>query len=122
MKKIMLVDDSTSIRSILKSALVGGNYEVMEADQGKNALEKLKNDPSNIDLFLLDVNMPVMDGITLVKELRKTEKYKATPILMLTTETKEERKQEGKIAGANGWIIKPCDPDKLLGAIKKLIG
>ena len=115
MKVIMLVDDSTSIRSILKSSLVA-EYEVLEAENGQDALNKAAG--KSIDLFLLDVNMPVMDGITLVGELRKDAK---SPILMLTTETKDERKQQGKDAGANGWIIKPCDPEKLLGAIKKLI-
>ncbi len=118
MKVIMLVDDSTSIRSILKSSLVA-EYEVLEAENGQDALNKAAG--KSIDLFLLDVNMPVMDGITLVGELRKDAKFAKTPILMLTTETKDERKQQGKDAGANGWIIKPCDPDKLLGAIKKLI-
>lgn len=118
MKKILLVDDSTSIRSILKSSLIG-DYEVIEAENGRDALDKLKE--VAVDLFLLDVNMPVMDGITLVGELRKIDKFSKTPIIMLTTETKEERKQQGKEAGANGWIIKPCEPDKLLGAIKKMI-
>jgi two-component system, chemotaxis family, chemotaxis protein CheY len=118
MKKILLVDDSTTIRNMLKTSLIS-EYEVIEAEHGKNALEKMAT--NDIDFFLLDVNMPVMDGLTLVKEIRKIPKYSTTPVVMLTTETKEERKEEGKIAGANGWIIKPCEPDKLLSVIKKFI-
>lgn len=114
----MLVDDSTSIRNILKNALVG-SYEVEEAENGKVALEKTAG--ASVDLFLLDVNMPVMDGITLLGELRKIPAHSATPILMLTTETKDELRQKGKELGASGWIVKPCEPDKLLGAIQKLI-
>lgn len=118
MKKIMLVDDSSSIRSILKSALVA-EFDVLEAEDGVDALKKL--DSSTPDLFLLDVNMPNMDGLTLLKEIKKQGKFASTPVIMLTTETKEERREEGKAAGASGWIIKPCDPEKLLGAIKKMI-
>ncbi len=118
MKTIMLVDDSTSIRNILKNALVE-SYQVVEAENGKVALEKTPG--SSIDLFLLDVNMPEMDGITLLAELRKIPAHSKTPILMLTTETKDELRQKGKELGASGWIVKPCEPDKLLGAIQKLI-
>lgn len=118
MKKILLVDDSTTIRTMLKSSLIG-EFEIIEAENGKDALDKLS--AQTIDLFLLDVNMPVMDGLTLLKEIRKIGAYLKTPVLMLTTETKEERKNEGKEAGATGWIIKPCEPDQLLGVIRKLI-
>lgn len=118
MKKILLVDDSTSIRVILKSSLIS-DYEVYEAINGEDALNIING--LDIDLFLLDVNMPAVDGLTLCRELRKILKYKDTPIIMLTTETKEEKKEEGKLSGANGWIIKPCDPVKLLSAIKKFI-
>ncbi len=118
MKRIMLVDDSNSIRNILKNSLVG-QYEVTEAENGKVALDKLKE--GAVDLFLLDVNMPEMDGITLLGEIRKKAEYGSTPILMLTTETKEELKQKGRELGASGWIVKPCEPDKLLQAIQKLI-
>ena len=118
MKTIMLVDDSTSIRNILKNALVG-EYNVVEAENGVKALEKLNSQQA--DLFILDVNMPEMDGITLLGEIRKLPSFASTPILMLTTETKEELKQKGRELGASGWIVKPCEPDRLLGAIKKLI-
>jgi two-component system chemotaxis response regulator CheY len=118
MKTIMLVDDSTSIRNILKNALVG-DYTVVEAENGVLALAKAKT--MAVDLFLLDVNMPEMDGITLLGEIRKLSRFASTPILMLTTETKDELKQKGRELGASGWIVKPCEPDKLLAAIKKLI-
>jgi two-component system chemotaxis response regulator CheY len=118
MKKILLVDDSTAIRNILKTALYG-DYEILEACDGKEALEVLNKE--SIDFCLFDVNMPRMDGITLVRELRKIPKYEKTPVVMLTTESKDEKKQEGKKAGANGWVVKPCDPEKLLNLIKKLV-
>ena len=90
-----------------------------EAENGELALNLAKD--KIMELFLLDVNMPVMDGITLVKELRKLDKYKTTPIVMLTTESRDDKKQQGKEAGANGWIVKPCDPEKLLGVLEKII-
>ena len=118
MKTIMLVDDSTSIRNILKNALIG-DYTIMEAEDGVKALEKIKT--QEINLFLFDVNMPEMDGLTLLGEVRKLPQHKTTPILMLTTETKDELKQRGRELGASGWIVKPCEPERLLSAIKKLI-
>jgi two-component system, chemotaxis family, chemotaxis protein CheY len=118
MKNIMLVDDSTAIRNILKNALIG-EYSVFEAENGKVALGMIGT--QSIDLFLLDVNMPEMDGITLLAEIRKLAPHRSTPILMLTTETKDELRQKGRDLGASGWIVKPCEPDKLLAAIKKLI-
>lgn len=118
MKTIMLVDDSTAIRNILKNALIG-EYAVVEADNGKVALDRLSE--QSIDLFLLDVNMPVMGGLELLAEIRKLSGHASTPILMLTTETKDELRQRGRELGASGWIVKPCEPDKLLGAIRKLL-
>jgi two-component system chemotaxis response regulator CheY len=118
MKKILLVDDSTAIRNILKTALFG-EYEVVEAANGKDALDTAL--AGTVNLFLFDVNMPVMDGIQAVRELRKLPQYKTTPVVMLTTESREEKRQEGKAAGANGWVVKPCDPEKLLDVIRKMI-
>ena len=118
MKKILLVDDSTAIRNILKTALFG-EYEIVEAANGKDALETAKSNAVNF--FLLDVNMPVMDGISAVREIRKLPQYHETPVVMLTTEAREEKRQEGKAAGANGWVVKPCDPEKLLAVIKKML-
>jgi len=118
MKKILVVDDSTAIRNILKTTLLN-DYEVLEGENGQVALTLAKSNP--IDLFLLDVNMPVMDGITCVQEIRKMPQYGKTPIIMLTTESREEKKQQGKSAGATGWITKPCEPENLLAIIKKLV-
>ncbi len=118
MKTIMLVDDSTSIRNLLKNSLIG-TYSVLEAEHGKDALAKL--DGAKVDLFLLDVNMPEMDGIELLEEIKKLSAYKDTPVLMLTTETKEELRTKGRELGASGWIVKPCETDKLLAAIQKVL-
>lgn len=118
MKKILLVDDSAAIRNILKASLFG-EYEILEAANGEEGFKIAMTE--NIDFFLLDVNMPVMDGITLVKKLRENDKYKKSPIVMLTTESSDNKKLQGKEAGATGWIVKPCDPDKLMSVIKKFI-
>ncbi|MBN1411747.1 MAG: response regulator [Spirochaetales bacterium] len=118
MKKILVVDDSASIRNILKLALFE-TYDVLEAENGKDALGKSKD--AGISLFLLDVNMPVMDGISLVKELRGTSEYRSTPIIMLTTESRDDWKKKGKEAGANGWIVKPCEPENLLSIILRML-
>ena len=118
MKSILLVDDSTSIRNIVKGSLVR-EYMVLEADNGQAALDLLAKGIT-IDLFLLDVNMPVMDGLTLLKQIKTDPRFAKTPVLMLTTETKQERRQEAKALGAAGWILKPCDPETLLVALKSL--
>jgi len=118
MKKILLVDDSTAIRNIVKSSLYG-QYEIFEAGNGEEGLKTAQG--NTIDFFLLDVNMPVMDGITLIKKLRQLPSYQATPIIMFTTESTDNKKAEGKAAGATGWVVKPCDMDKLIGVIKKFL-
>ena len=119
MKRLLVCDDSTSIRNILKSTLME-DFEVVEAENGQIALDLALK--STVDFFLLDVNMPVMDGIALTTELRKLPQYAKTPIVMLTSESRDERKQLGKTAGANGWVVKPCEPEALLGVIHKMIG
>jgi two-component system chemotaxis response regulator CheY len=118
MKTVMLVDDSAAIRNIIKNGLVA-HYEVVEAENGKDALAKIGS--RGIDLFLLDVNMPEMDGLELLAQVRKIPRFSSVPILMLTTETKDELRAKGRELGASGWIVKPCEPEKLLGAIQKLI-
>ncbi len=119
MKKIMVVDDSTTIRNIIKNGLIS-EFEICEAEDGEKALKAIPS-CSPISLFLLDVNMPNMDGLTLLANIRKLDNYKQTPILMLTTETKEEFRNTAKASGANGWIVKPCEPDKLLDAVKRIL-
>lgn len=120
MTKILAVDDSASMRQIVSFTLQGAGYEVVEACDGQDALNKARQ--NQVDLVLSDVNMPVMDGITLIKNLRTLPNYKFTPILMLTTESAADKKGEGKAAGATGWIVKPFNPDQLLNTIKKVLG
>ena len=118
--KILAVDDSASMRQMVSFTLKGAGYEVEEAADGQQALTKAKSGKFN--LVISDVNMPVMDGIALIKELRALADYKFTPILMLTTESTSDKKQEGKSAGATGWIVKPFNPDQLLATVKKVVG
>ncbi len=120
MASILTVDDSTSMRQMVLFTLKGAGYEVVEAADGVEALDVANT--RSFDLVVTDVNMPNMDGITLIKELRNLPDYKFTPILMLTTESGSEKKQEGKAAGATGWIVKPFDPERLLETIKKVLG
>ncbi|ARU57584.1 MAG: response regulator [Pseudomonadales bacterium] len=119
MTKILAVDDSASMRQMVSFTLKGAGYEVVEASDGQQALDLAKK--QQVDLVLSDVNMPVMDGIALVKELRGLPSYKFTPILMLTTESAGDKKMEGKQAGATGWLVKPFNPDQLLATIKKVL-
>jgi two-component system chemotaxis response regulator CheY len=117
---ILIVDDSASMRQMVTFTLKSAGYEVEEAVDGADALKKAKNKSFNI--VVTDVNMPNMDGIALIKELRTLPNYKFTPLLMLTTESTTDKKQEGKQAGATGWMIKPFNPDQLLATIKKVTG
>jgi two-component system chemotaxis response regulator CheY len=119
MAKILVVDDSRSLRQMVCFTLREAGYDIVEATNGVEALEAAKAEPT--DLVLSDVNMPEMDGITLVGELRKLSSYRFTPILMLTTESTTDMKMKGKQAGATGWLVKPFDPDKLLATIKRVL-
>lgn len=119
MATILAVDDSVSMRQMVTLTLKNGGHQVIEAVDGQDALSKAKNQKP--DLVLTDVNMPNMDGITLIKELRKLPDYKYTPMLTLTTESGAEKKAEGKAAGATGWLVKPFNPDQLLMTIKRVI-
>ena len=119
MTKILAVDDSTSMRQMVSFTLKGAGFDVIEASDGVEALNKAKGE--QVDLVISDVNMPNMDGIALVKELRGLPNYKYTPMLMLTTEAGDDRRAQGKSAGATGWIVKPFNPDQLLSTIKKIL-
>jgi len=118
-KKILIVDDSSSVRTVARMALREKGYEVIEAANGQEALAKL--DGERCKLVISDVNMPVMDGITLLKEIKANPNYKFTPVIMLTTESGEDKKQEGRAAGAKAWITKPFQPQTLLDAVSKLV-
>ena len=120
MATILAVDDSASMRQMVTLTLKDAGYDVVEASNGQEALQAAKI--GKFDLVLSDVNMPVMDGITLIKELRALGNVKFTPILMLTTEAGADKKAEGKQAGATGWIVKPFNPEKLLATVKKVLG
>ncbi len=119
-KIILAVDDSASIRQMVAFTLKSSGYEVVEAVDGMDGLDKAK--AKTFNLILTDQNMPRMDGLTLIKSLRAMAQYKATPILMLTTESSDAMKQQGRAAGATGWLVKPFDPQKLVEVVKKVIG
>lgn len=120
MTTILAVDDSASMRQMVAFTLKGAGFNVIEAADGKDAFDKAQK--TKVDLVLSDVNMPVMDGIELVKNLRTLPDYKFTPILMLTTESAGDKKMAGKSAGATGWLVKPFNPDQLLATIRKVMG
>jgi two-component system, chemotaxis family, chemotaxis protein CheY len=121
-KTILAVDDSTSIRQMVAFTLKSAGYTVIEAADGQEGLEKATIHANDITLILTDQNMPRMDGLTLTKALRSMSQFATTPILMLTTESSDEMKSQGKAAGATGWLVKPFDPHKLLEVVKKVIG
>jgi two-component system, chemotaxis family, chemotaxis protein CheY len=118
-KTILIVDDSESIREVVSFTLENEGYNVLIAVDGKDALKHL--DGKDVDLIITDLHMPEMDGIELIKEVRKMPTYQLIPILFLTTESQATRKMEAKDAGATGWIIKPFVPAKLIGALNKVI-
>ncbi|KUG28446.1 chemotaxis regulator - transmits chemoreceptor signals to flagelllar motor components chey [hydrocarbon metagenome] len=117
-KTIMTVDDSASVRQMVGFTLKKEGYSVIEASDGKDALGKLKG---TVNMVITDLNMPNMDGIELIKNIRAQAAYKFIPIVMLTTESQATRKQEGKSAGATGWIVKPFTPEQLLAVVKKVL-
>lgn len=120
MAKILAVDDSVSMRGMVAFTLRGAGHEVVEAENGQLGLDAARGE--GFDLVLADVNMPVMDGIAMVRALRATDGYQGVPILMLTTESHTEKKMEGKAAGATGWLVKPFDPEQLLATVKRVLG
>lgn len=120
MTRILAVDDSAAMRQMVGATLKGGGYDVVVAADGAQALEWARHETA--DLVITDINMPGMDGITLVRELRRLEAYRLTPLLVLTTEAGTDRKMEGKAAGATGWIVKPFNPERLLATIAKVLG
>jgi two-component system chemotaxis response regulator CheY len=118
-KTALIVDDSASIRQMVAFTLKEGGFAVLEATNGKEALERL--DGGKVALIITDLNMPVMDGLTFIRELRNRSQSKHTPVLMLTTESQQSMKQAGRAAGATGWLIKPFNPERLLQVIAKVV-
>lgn len=119
-KTILAVDDSGSLRQMVAFSLKAAGYEVVSAVDGQDGLNKAKE--KTVDLVLTDQNMPIMDGLTLISNLRSLASYSKVPILMLTTESSDEMKAKGKAAGANGWLVKPFDPKRLIEVVQKVIG
>lgn len=120
MARILAVDDSPSMRQMVGLTLRSAGHEVLSAVDGVDALGKAScGEP--LDLVITDVNMPNMDGLTLVRELRRLPQYRGVPLLVLTTEDGPERKQEGRAAGATGWIVKPFDPERLLATVGRVL-
>jgi len=117
-KLIMIVDDSASMRRVVGIALKGAGYDVLEAADGKDALGKLTG--QKVNMIISDVNMPVMDGIAFLKAVKAMPAYKFTPVIMLTTESAEEKKREGQAAGARAWVVKPFQPEQLVNAVQRL--
>jgi two-component system chemotaxis response regulator CheY len=119
-KRAMTVDDSKTMRDMVAFTLRGAGYTVTAAEDGKQALTMLATNP--VDVVITDLNMPVMDGVALIRALRADPKYRALPILMLTTESDSNKKSEGRSAGATGWIVKPFSPDKLIEVVNRVCG
>lgn len=119
-KTVLAVDDSASIRQMVSFTLKSAGYEVVEAVDGIDGLDKAKN--RSVNLVLTDQNMPRMDGLALIKALREMPQYGTVPILMLTTESSDTMKTQGRAAGATGWLVKPFDPQKLIEVVRKVIG
>ncbi|RBM67887.1 response regulator [Vibrio tarriae] len=119
MAKVLAVDDSISIRQMVSHTLQDAGYEIETAADGREALTKAQK--TRFDVIISDVNMPIMTGFEFVKAVRMQSQYKFTPILMLTTETSPEKKQEGKAVGATGWLVKPFNPETLLKTLQRVL-
>ncbi len=119
-KSILVVDDSETVRQVLQMTLSNAGFGVVEAEDGVDALQKLS--AGQIDMLITDLNMPNMDGLELIKKVREKGTHRFTPIVMLTTESSEEKKLAGREAGASGWIVKPFKPEQLLKVVKMVLG
>ena len=119
-KKILIVDDSSSMRQMVKFTLTEEGYDVEEAVDGKDGVDKVSD--VNPELIITDINMPNMNGIELIEAVRKTDAYKFTPIIVLTTESEQSKQDAGKKAGASAWLIKPFTPEQLIETVKKVAG
>jgi two-component system, chemotaxis family, chemotaxis protein CheY len=120
MAKVLTVDDSVSLRKLVANTLAAAGHQVVEASNGAEGLDAIKANTFN--LIISDINMPVMDGLTFIKNVRTNAAYKFTPILVLTTEMDPAKKKIAKESGATGWLVKPFDPEQLLSTIRKVLG
>lgn len=120
-KCVLVVDDSETVRQVLQLTLSNAGFDVIEAEDGDDALNKLSSAPV-VDMLITDLNMHNMDGLELIKKIRADKKHRFTPIVMLTTESSEEKKRAGREAGASGWIVKPFKPEQLLKVVKMVLG
>ncbi len=118
-KTALVVDDSTSMRQMVAFTMKEAGFAVLEGSNGEESLKRLEG--QKVELIITDLNMPTMDGLTLIRQIRAQPAYKFTPILMLTTESQEAKKKEGKAAGATGWIVKPFNPQQLLQVVAKIV-
>lgn len=121
-KKILIVDDSATVRQILSTTLRETGYDVVEACDGHEALEYLDDSMDEpFNMLITDLNMPIVDGIDLIREVRRTNGFRFVPIIMLTTESEDSKKQAGKAAGASGWVVKPFKPEQLMAVVKMVM-
>jgi two-component system chemotaxis response regulator CheY len=118
-KTILVVDDSSSLRQVVGIALRGAGYDVIEGCDGRDGLARLTG--QKVHLIISDVNMPNLDGIGFLKEVKKLPNYRFTPVVMLTTESADDKKRQGQEAGAKAWVVKPFRPEALLGVVQKLV-
>jgi two-component system, chemotaxis family, chemotaxis protein CheY len=117
--RVLTVDDSRTILAMLHHTLSNAGFEVLQAEDGKQGLDVLRNE--TVDVVITDINMPVMDGIEFIKHVRATGNHQSLPILILTTETSQDKRDQGKAAGGTGWIVKPFDPEKLISVIHRVV-
>lgn len=117
--RVLTVDDSRTILAMLHHTLSNAGFEVLQAEDGKQGLDVLRNE--TVDVVITDINMPVMDGIEFIKNVRATGNHQSLPILILTTETSQDKRDQGKAAGGTGWIVKPFDPEKLISVIHRVV-
>ena len=117
--RVLTVDDSRTILAMLHHTLSNAGFEVLQAEDGKQGLDVLKT--QQVDVVITDINMPVMDGIEFIKHVRATGNHQSLPILILTTETSQDKRDQGKAAGGTGWIVKPFDPEKLISVIHRVV-
>jgi len=120
MANVLVVDDSNTMRELVSGFLRTHGFDVVTATDGRDGLDKLRNDPA-IALVVSDINMPVMDGLTMIRQLRAKPAHQGVPIIFLTTESDADIKAQAKSAGATGWLTKPFDPDQLIRIVKKVL-